>query len=104
MRIDPAQIGDQLRHITGGDAARGARTAATTESVQDESRFESVDRLLLKQLAVQSAEEAATSSIAFADAEALADRTAQLIAAAPRDAHGAHGELARDRLRGLLGY
>jgi hypothetical protein len=105
VRIDPSTLRDQLQQLGGGaaDAVRGERTANETEKAQGEAQFEPIDRLVLKRLRLTAAQEAAVSSISFADAQELADRTARLLNANQTDARIAQGTPARDRLRDVLG-
>lgn len=105
MRLDPSHIGDPLRQLGGGaaDAASGQQAARHGDDVQDEAAFESLDSLLLKRLRAATVEDAAASVNSFADALALLDRTRQLQQAEPDAARSAQGDLARERLRDLLG-
>lgn len=105
MRLDPSQTGDLLRSLSSGivDARHGAQAERAADSVREESAFEPLDSLLLKRLRVLSVADAAGTVNDFHDAHALAVRTRELMATDASGAVAAHGELARDRLRDLLG-
>lgn len=105
MRLDPSHIGDPLRQLGGGaaDAASGQQASRHADDVQEESAFESLDSLLLKRLRAATMEDAAASVNSFSDAQALLDRTRQLQQGDTETARTAQGDLARDRLRDLLG-
>jgi len=106
MRIDSSHIGDQLRKVAANgveDAEAGQRTGQAAERLAPESDFEPMDKLLLKRIQLDSIEQAATETISFADAQALADRTRQLMSESPVEARGAQLGQARERLRDLLG-
>lgn len=104
MRLDPSHIGDPLRQLGGGavDAAQGQHAQREAAAAEGESAYEPLDQLLLKRLKVaQLADAAAVSS--FAEALGKLRHTRSLMEQSQADAHAAHGDLARDRLRNLLG-
>jgi hypothetical protein len=105
MRIDP-KINGQLDRLGGGasDAAGGQRAAEAGGKAQDESAFEPLDVLLKNRLTVASMQAAASSVTSASDAQALAERTAELMRGNADAARVAQqGELLRGRLNDLLG-
>ena len=105
MRIDPSHIGDPLNHLGGGavDAAQGQDAQRQADEVKGEAAYEPLDSLLLKRMRVSMMEAAADTVGSFADAQSLLDQTRTLMGGDSAAARSANGELARDRLRDLLG-
>lgn len=104
MRISADHIGSQLRELAGGamDAARGQRADKAARDAQPEAAFEPLDKLLLKRLALQTTEEAASSATSFAEAQALVERTRALMGDSPEAARTAQSALLRERVRDLF--
>ncbi len=105
MRLDPTHLSAELLRVLGGgavDAAKGDQARRAAETVRGEAEFEPLDRLLLKRLRALQVIDSAGSVGSFADAHALANRTAELMKSNTDIAGSLHADLARDRLRDLL--
>jgi hypothetical protein len=105
MRLDPSQISTDPRSALAGgafDAARGGDTVRAAEAAQAEAEFETVDRQLLTRMRAALLTEAADVTISFADIQATAQRTRELMGNDPAAARAAHGTPSRARLHGLL--
>lgn len=105
MRIDPSQLSEPLAHILGAgatDAAGGQKAAAASRQPITDPQLETLDKLLLRRLQLNSTMGAADSVVSFQDAQSRADRLRELAASDPASATRAHGTLDTSRVRGLL--
>lgn len=105
MRLDPSQINAAMGHLSGGavDAVEGEKIERLAADAEKESQFESLDSLLLRRMRAATLSDAAASVVSLSDARRSVDQARELMAQDPDGARAAQSELARDRLRDLLG-